>query len=257
MAKVINTSNHLEDEMNSEIERKNIHDEIVQKKSLKVLAVSVVAFLLLHSFPLAAFIAGAVGFVSFGTLAVSYLGNNSSGYDHIRSGIIGEKTALEVLSKLSDEYTIISDLEIEFDGSKSQIDSIVVGPNGIFIVETKNIKGEIKGNDTDKDIIVDKVGRRGGEYSNTVYNPCKQVGTHVFRLSKFLQERRLGTWVQGIVFFSNTETTIKMQTAKIPVFAYSSYRGSDIVNYIATYSGHSITPVVQKRIIEELSKCIM
>lgn len=64
-------------------------------------------------------------------------------------GAIGEQKVVKTLEKLSDEYFLINDFSVSFskpiynrrenDYIKSvQIDHILVGPSGVFIIETKN-----------------------------------------------------------------------------------------------------------------------
>jgi len=64
-------------------------------------------------------------------------------------GAIGEQKAVDELKKLPDSYTIINDFSLEIDpplvdmnsGSNIhsiQADHLVIGPTGIFLIETKN-----------------------------------------------------------------------------------------------------------------------
>jgi hypothetical protein len=182
---------------------------------------------------------------------------NHKEYSKLESGLNGEESALEILNGLGSEYTVISDIEIEYEGRKSQIDSVIVGANGVFVMETKNVRGYVVGKEQDHDIIIHKVGRRGGEYSNSLYNPCKQVGTHVFRLSKVLQQNGLNPWVQGLVFFSNPVTEVEIESSKIPVFNYADAGDLQINSYISNYKGQPINTENQKKIIDILTQYIL
>ncbi|MCK8519272.1 nuclease-related domain-containing protein [Methanoculleus sp. 7T] len=66
-------------------------------------------------------------------------------------GAIGEETVIAALSRISDEYHLFNDVNLRFHPpihwremndyiKSSQIDHIVVGPTGLFVVETKNWK---------------------------------------------------------------------------------------------------------------------
>ena len=66
-------------------------------------------------------------------------------------GAIGEETVINALSRLPDEYHLFNDVNLRFSPpihwrekndyiKSSQIDHIVVGPTGLFLVETKNWK---------------------------------------------------------------------------------------------------------------------
>lgn len=160
------------------------------------------------------------------------LGSPNAKVQTIASGIEGEEFAIITLKKLTDDYTVICDINVEVDGSKSQLDFVVVGPTGIFITEVKHWKGSIHGNEEDKEWRQDKVGRKGGEYSNHYYNPTKQVSTHVYRLAKFLKNNGIHQWVKGIVFFSHPGVELNIKTDKIPIFAESENDGADLLTYI-------------------------
>jgi uncharacterized membrane protein len=142
MANIINKSNHLEDKLNLEIEKEAKHQKKVRSTMINILAAVFLITIVvksLFSILLLLITISAVCVVIF----FSFMGKECYGCEHLRSGIKGEKLALEVLSKLDSDYSIISDLEIEYDGKKSQIDSVIVGCNGIFVMETKNVKGYI------------------------------------------------------------------------------------------------------------------
>jgi len=66
--------------------------------------------------------------------------------DHVRAwavGADGERRTAEVLSRLeSDGYRVLHDRRIP--GSRANIDHIVVGPTGVYVVETKSWSGAVR-----------------------------------------------------------------------------------------------------------------
>jgi len=52
------------------------------------------------------------------------------------SGLGGEKTVIKALSKLGDEYALLNDLMLR--DRSGNVDHVVLGPNGVFVIETKN-----------------------------------------------------------------------------------------------------------------------
>ena len=59
-----------------------------------------------------------------------------------RRGYEGERVVGELLEDgLSDKYHVFND--VKFPGRKSNIDHIVVGPSGIFVLDTKNWRGTV------------------------------------------------------------------------------------------------------------------
>jgi len=82
----------------------------------------------------AALILGAFGFVLI-VVGVSLWMEQSN----TRKGIQGEERVAQELSYLNDEFLLLNDLMLP--GSKGNLDHVVVGPTGVFIVETKNYSG--------------------------------------------------------------------------------------------------------------------
>lgn len=113
-----------------------------------------------------------------------------------QKGKIGEMRVSAILSKLSDEYTILNDLVFRTEKGTTQIDHIVVSKYGIFTIETKNYRGEIYGDDNRKEwtqLIVTKVTYAKKWWKtytyvtkNRFYNPVKQSVGHAFRIKELL-----------------------------------------------------------------------
>lgn len=63
-------------------------------------------------------------------------------------GFLGEKVVSAILSRLNPQkYTVINDVMLNINGKTSQIDHVVVSNYGIFVIETKNYKGWILGDE--------------------------------------------------------------------------------------------------------------
>lgn len=167
-----------------------------------------------------------VTLIVFG-VSIIYGGYHYREYSKYKSGLIGEKGTLSLLSDLPADWYILNDVTVTVDGNKSQLDIVVVAPNGIFVIETKNHNGDITGNIEDHKWVQNKIGRRGTPYSNSIYSPVKQVETHVWRLSQFLKLNGFNAWVTGIVYFSNKEASVNIRGTndRIPVYSYYESKG--------------------------------
>jgi len=66
---------------------------------------------------------------------ILFMHGRSKGYSW-KKGLEGEKTVNKFLEELPQDYFIFYDVKLP--GSKGNIDNVVIGPNGIFVVETKN-----------------------------------------------------------------------------------------------------------------------
>lgn len=98
-------------------------------------------------------------------------------------GKIGEYTVNQYLGKLPKSvYTILNNVMIADENGKThQIDHVVLSKYGIFIIETKNFQGLIKGNAYQKQWT-----QFLGNSKNDFYNPIHQNYGHVKALENLL-----------------------------------------------------------------------
>lgn len=110
----------------------------------------------------------------------------------------GENRVHNILLQLPDEYTIFDDVVYKTQQGTTQIDHVVVSKYGVFVIETKNYRGEIYGDDNRKkwtQIIVTDVTYSKKWYKtytyvtkSRFYNPVKQSLTHSYVIKDFLKE---------------------------------------------------------------------
>jgi YHS domain-containing protein/energy-converting hydrogenase Eha subunit C len=237
VAQIINKSNHL---------RKDIFFEY-----LKIIVCSIAAiFCLVLAFY-------TYGFSLIATLILCiYVKKMKVNINILKSGLEGEKQVLELLSDLPKRYKVISDILIQGKNTSSQLDYVIVGSNGIFIVEAKNIKGTITGNGNSKHLTQIKVGKGGREYRRELYNPTFQVRGHMIGLSKLLKRNNLQYDVHGLVYFSNEESKVEFKSNNITVLSKNK---DDLLKYIKNYknNGVKITPNEQIKITKLLKNQVM
>ncbi|MGL5068808.1 MAG: nuclease-related domain-containing protein [Sarcina sp.] len=123
-------------------------------------------------------------------------------------GDIGEKYAKSKLKNLNDTYNIFCDITVPARGKSAQLDTIVVGDNGIFVIEVKNIDGKVMGDIKDKYLTIEKTGRKGKKYYRKLYNPYMQVGTHTRTLESYLKSNGVYCKVTGLVLFRCSKFSI-------------------------------------------------
>jgi hypothetical protein len=121
---------------------------------------------------------------------------------------------------LPETYTVFRNLTVFYKDKSSEIDILVIGPTGVFVIETKNLNGHIYGNINDTRWTQRKVGRGGTPYSKTFYSPIKQVNTHVYRIANYLKEKGIRKYINPIVYFSNINTVVEISEfdEKTPIF---------------------------------------
>ncbi len=176
----------------------------------------------------------------------------------LSAGVMGENAARQLIRHLPGNYTAVSNVRIQHEGKTSELDMVVVGPTGVFVVETKNYTGHVSGRTDDENWKRVKRSDGGQSFSSTFYSPVKQVSTHAYRLSKFLKQNKLYVWVQGVVYFSDPSITLKLSgnTKKIPVFraeAKIPYKKNKLLQYIRSFKVQkSLSPRTVDRIVRLL-----
>ncbi len=152
-------------------------------------------------------------------------------YSALRSGIVGEESTSNVLQELPDGYEVFSSVRLTTKDGRAEYDHVIVGENGIFVVEVKNHNGTIEGREEEHSWTQHKVGRKGGEYSSQMRNPVKQVRRQVHILSRYLKDNQLRIWVEGVVYFSNPKVHVYVNTVRTPVFTSSSALSHFLTSY--------------------------
>ena len=84
-------------------------------------------------------------------------------------GAIGEETVAFRLARLpKSEYKVINDLVLSSVSRTSQIDHLIISDYGLFVIETKNIKGWIFGRERRTSILLSNVLRNVIGWSNRI-----------------------------------------------------------------------------------------
>jgi len=129
-------------------------------------------------------------------------------------GAEGEKIVALQLKDLPNDYHVIHDLNLE--GSKGNVDHMVIGENGVFLVETKNHRGRIIcENDSWKQ---EKTGRKGTIYEGVLRNPTSQAKRNAYLINQFVSQN-LGkyVWINPIIVFTNKDAELYIQNSSVPV----------------------------------------
>jgi hypothetical protein len=144
-------------------------------------------------------------------------------YHIYRGGWEGEKQVAKLLANaLSDDYYLINDLYLRDGGG--DIDHIILGPNGVFVLETKNWRGNFscKGDEW----------KREGQRS--LSSPSRQVKRNAAKIKQIIDGssglRLLSIWVEGIVVFTNKHSKLYVTNPTVSILSLS-----ELVNYITTF----------------------
>lgn len=155
-------------------------------------------------------------------------------------GNIGERKVSKALNTLdNNEYKVVNNVMIRTDRGTTQIDHVVISVYGIFIIETKNYKGLIFGNEYDdnwKQVIYKR--------SERFRNPIKQNYGHVAALKERLNLDK-DLLIISIIAFTN-RASLNVNT-KTPVMY-----DNNVVSYIRSYNNKLISEDDVKRIYYDL-----
>jgi hypothetical protein len=155
------------------------------------------------------------------------------GYSGYKRGYEGEKSVAKILSStLSDEYSLINDVTL--DNGYGNIDHIILGRNGIFVIETKNYAGKIAC-DGDK-----WSSQHNGKFNRLLHydlgSPSKQAKRNATRVKRVIKRLAIfkskNIWVNGVLVFANKNVQLQIRNPTVPVL-----RSTQLPNFILTTEG--------------------
>ncbi len=137
-------------------------------------------------------------------------------------GAEGEESVIRVLQNLDSSFKVVHDVVLP--GENSNIDHIVVGSVGTFVIETKNYNGIIRCNEdywTRK-----KVGRRGTVYSAGIGNPSKQAKRNAVILKNWLQSKNIDVgFIDAVVVFTNGDVKLNLRRPTVKIVKVNDLLG--------------------------------
>jgi len=127
-------------------------------------------------------------------------------YGTWKSGLNGERAVIKNISgKLSNEYSMFNDVLLADGKRMGNIDHIIVGPTGVFVIETKNNRGEVTFD--------------GYRWKGVNKNPSDQVEKNLFRVKNLLKQCQVfaqkDPYVHGVLLFSNNKAKLSIDQEKL------------------------------------------
>jgi predicted RNA-binding Zn-ribbon protein involved in translation (DUF1610 family) len=158
-------------------------------------------------------------------------------------GEIGETTISSILIFLNkSNYKVINNIVLKTGDKTSQIDHLVISDFGIFVIETKNYKGWIFGNEH-SDYWTQVIYKR----KERLYNPIKQNLGHIKALKNCLIEYPNLKYISIVVFLSKADLKV---TTNTPV-VYSH----QLIKTIKKYSDINLTETEKETIFQKIKSC--
>lgn len=115
-----------------------------------------------------------------------------------RAGLRGEEATVRAIGHiLRESDRLLTNVRIAYDGKPAELDTVIVNPFGVFIIEVKNYVGRIVGGEDDYEWQKLKTTSAGNTYEKKVKNPIRQVRRQVYILAHHLESCGLRVWVKG------------------------------------------------------------
>jgi hypothetical protein len=145
-------------------------------------------------------------------------------YHTYKGGWTGEKSVAKLLNAtLSDDYYLINGLYFR---GRGDVDHIVLGPNGIFVVETKNWRGKVTCNGDEWQ----RVGKR------SLVSPSEQVKKNASAVKRAIEDSKmhLKGWIVPVIVFTNNRADLQIRNPTVPILKLPQ-----LPNYITSYASQN------------------
>ena len=152
----------------------------------------------------------------------------------------GEYKASKAADKAFAGYNSISICDVYLpwpDGRTAQIDQIIIADSGIYVLEVKNYKGWIFGDERNQYWTqVLTTGVRGESIKNRLYNPIKQNATHISCIRRIIRNHTVP--IHSVIVFSDESEFKDVTYSSFDVFViYQSRLKSTLRDIDAQYKG--------------------
>lgn len=129
-----------------------------------------------------------------------------------RAGRRGEAFAADVIRQvLREDDHLLTNVKISIPDKETELDNVVVNKYGVFIIEVKNYKGELVGNEDDYEWEKYKTTDAGNTYEKTVKNPIVQVKRQIYILKEHLKYYGVDVWVKGYVILLRRNSPVESE----------------------------------------------
>ncbi len=164
--------------------------------------------------------------------------------NNYRVGQEGENRVVEViLQTLDGNWSLFRNIQLP-GRNKADLDAVLVGPPGVWVLEIKNFSGEYR-----------NIGERWEYRARKRWNlykknPNRQVQNGAVRLANFLKADGIQQWVEAVVVWANQESPLTVENPSAAVWPLD--RLPDELGNI--WQDEKVPLAVRARIVEKLTK---
>jgi hypothetical protein len=161
-----------------------------------------------------------------------------------RLGQEGEDQVVQLMSQVLDgNWHIFRNVSIP-GRYKGDLDVVLAGPSGVWVLEVKNFSGMYK-----------NVGdawkyRRGGQWKNASVNPSRQAKSGSLRLKNFLTADRINIYVNPVVVWANPESPLAVENPSVAVWQFD-HLADELGNI---WEGEKLSRAEREKIINKLTR---
>jgi hypothetical protein len=163
---------------------------------------------------------------------------NSDFRGQLRAGLRGQNRTTEILAVLDDDYYLLNNLKLP--ERADDVDHMVVGPNGIFALETKNHRGRIYCREGQW--YQAKVSRKGHpQPEEPIRDPTQQLKRNVDHLRSCINNtdpelsRRTRLWIEGAAVFTHSAVRIELPPDVRDGLPFPAIHARDLPAHIAAH----------------------
>lgn len=160
---------------------------------------------------------------------------------YLEYGIIGEDNIAFELKNSNMPMYVLHDIYLEYEGLSAQIDYLIFTKKICFVIECKNLYGDIEIDNNGSFIRTMEL--NGKKIKKGIYSPITQNQRHLELikrilldrkgnfLSKFILDKNFENYYKSIVVLANANTVLNARFAKKEV-KEKVIRGDQLINYI-------------------------
>jgi len=137
-----------------------------------------------------------------------------------RKGLEGEQSVAAELTYLNDEFLLLNDVMLP--GGRGNIDHILIGPTGVFVLETKNFSGKYV-------CYGDRWFFQGVRQKYDISSVSVQAKNNANTLASLLQTSGFTVEVSPVIVFTHPSVQLWLHNPTVPVL-----KAGTVCNFLAT-----------------------
>jgi hypothetical protein len=164
--------------------------------------------------------------------------------DNFREGQKGEERVVEViLQTLDGNWFLFRNIQLP-GRNKGDLDTVLVGPSGAWVLEIKNFSGEYRNIGEQWEY------RAGNSWKLHKKSPSRQARNNAARLGNFLKADGIQLWVDAAVVWANQESRLTVENPSVAVWQLD-HLPDELGN---VWQEEKISATTRTRIVKKLTK---